>query len=205
MGDRENGALNAGQAVFPEALPAACTRHISKNMQKQHLFAEKGSDKGLWLRVAGTATIEERDNWMQQIEQEYPKQAAFLSDIAASMWQNSEQLQLGYATHFTSTKNIAEGLGSKLLQHDYDQQCIGDMTAGPMIQAMLTLFSKQAATMCGHSAMLKRELIKYSDYALSILCVQKEQSLHHTSAQVGWLVRRKIIVTDKIRHVYLLD
>ena len=52
-----------------------------QNMQKQHLFAEKGSDKSLWLRVAGAATIEERDNWIQQLEQEHPKQEAFLSDI----------------------------------------------------------------------------------------------------------------------------
>jgi hypothetical protein len=73
---------------------------------------------------------------------------------------------------------------------------------------MLNLFSKQAATMRRHSATLDRERIKYCDYALSMLCVQKEQRLYYTFAQVGpkeWLVRRKGIVTDKIRHVYLLD
>jgi hypothetical protein len=61
-----------------------CQQHAQGTSQKnakQHLFVEKGSVKSLWLRVAGAATIEERDNWMQQLEQEYPKQAVFLSDI----------------------------------------------------------------------------------------------------------------------------
>jgi hypothetical protein len=70
------------------------------------------------------------------------------------------------------------------------------------------LFSKQAVTLRGQTVLLERDRIKYSDYALSLLCVQKEQSVHYTSAQVGpkeWLVRRTGIVTDKIRHVSLLD
>lgn len=81
MGDREKGELNAGQTVFPESLAAACTRHILKNMEKQHLISKRGSDSSLWLRVARAATVEELDAWLDQLQLTYPKQAAFLSTI----------------------------------------------------------------------------------------------------------------------------
>ena len=73
---------------------------------------------------------------MEQLQHVYPKQAAFLSNITPAMWQNCEQLNLGYSTHFTLTNNVAESLGSRLLLHDYGQECIRDLTAGPMIRGI---------------------------------------------------------------------
>jgi hypothetical protein len=46
------------------------------------------------------------------------------------MWQNCEQLKLGYATHFSMTNNVAESFGSQLLVNDFNSICIHDMTAG---------------------------------------------------------------------------
>ena len=106
------------------------------------------------------------------------------------------------------TNNVAEALGSKLLQHDYNQQCIRDLTAGPIIRAILTLFSQQAYKLRQQSMVLERERIKYSDYAISILHIEKEQSLNYSSVQVGpreWDVRRTGILTDKVRSVLLTD
>ncbi len=58
MGDREKGELNAAQLVFSEALAAACTRHIHKNMEKQRLVTKRGS----------AANADERDDWMQVLQ-----------------------------------------------------------------------------------------------------------------------------------------
>ena len=79
-------------------------------MEKQHLIPKKGSDSCLWWKVAAAATVDERDAWMEQLQHVYPKQADFLSNISPAMWQNCEQLNLGYSTHFTLTNNVAESL-----------------------------------------------------------------------------------------------
>ena len=99
--------------MFSEALAAACTRHIHKNMAKQRLVSKRGSDSSLWLKVAGAATADERDDWMQVLQRTFHRQAEFLSEIPATMWQNCEQLKLGYATHFSMTNNVAESFGSQ--------------------------------------------------------------------------------------------
>ncbi len=89
MADREKGEVNAGQLVFSEALAAACTRHIHKNMEKQRLVSKRGSDSSLWLKGPAAATADERDDWMQVLQRTFPRQAEFLSgEIPATMWQN---------------------------------------------------------------------------------------------------------------------
>jgi hypothetical protein len=82
MADREKGELNAGQLVFSEALAAACTRHIHKNMEKQRLVSKRGSDSSLWLKVAAAA--DERDDWMKMLQRTFLRQAEFLSEIPAT-------------------------------------------------------------------------------------------------------------------------
>ena len=77
-----------------------------------------------------------------------------------------------------------------------------------MIRGILALFSQQAYKLPQQSLVLERECIKYSDYAISLFYIEREQSLHYCSVQVGpreWIVRRTGIVTDKMRRVFLTD
>ena len=106
--------MNAGQLeCFQRHWQQLAHAIYTKKMAKQRLVSKRGSDSSLWLKVAAAATADERDDWMQVLQRTFHRQAEFLSEIPATMWQNCEQLKLGYATHFSMTNNVAESFGSQ--------------------------------------------------------------------------------------------
>jgi hypothetical protein len=165
MGDREKGELAAGAAVMPEANLAACSRHLHKNMLRQHIVRKKGD--GLWQSVAKAATFEERDALWNLLCTTAPKQAGFLAQIPKTMWQTCEMLSAGCQTHFTITNNLAETLGSRLLCADYGELPIRHRTAGPMIRGLMTMLAKQSKDLQEQAARVHKDAVRYSDYALS--------------------------------------
>jgi hypothetical protein len=202
MGDREKGELAGAGTVFPEVNLAACTRHIGKNMQRLHIMRKKGD--GLWLSVARAATREERDGLWNLLCSTSPKQAAFLQQIPATMWQTCEMLEAGCQTHFSATNNVAECLGSRLLSSDFGDIPIRYRTAGPMVRGLMEMMADQSRTLRHEAARIEREGIKYSDYAISLIHQETEQAEHYAAVMIGareWVVRRKGLVTDKVRHV----
>ena len=117
MGDREKGEVGATEVVFPEAVKGSCEYHINKNMESHQIRPHPGN-RDIWRKVARVASLDERDQWWQMLESCEPKQADYLRLIPPITWQTSEQIARGIQTHFTSTNNVAEGMGFSFLRQE---------------------------------------------------------------------------------------
>ena len=74
-------------------------------------------EEGKWLESVAEGCRCSYCRWTWRLDasatKDFSQTGQFLSEIPATMWQNCEQLKLGYATHFSMTNNVAESFGSQ--------------------------------------------------------------------------------------------
>ena len=203
MGDREKGEEAAAENVFPESVKGACSIHIKKDMlaNKLHIRPE---NRHLLYKLMSVPTLLERDDWWGLLCRAEPRVADYLLNISPIKYQNSEQLAAGFMTHFTSTNNVAEGVGHTMCSKVLHDLPIRYRAPYQLVKGLLQLFCDRSMQIQERVKKLQKEEVLYSNYALSIFNEQELEAENYAAVMVGrgiWMVRRAGIITDTIRRV----
>ncbi len=197
MGDRDKGEKHAVEQEFPGASLSACCRHLIPNMREARVY----EDRYLWLKVAQSLTREERDAHWQELLKTAPKQAAWLErSLLPHQWQQCEMLLLGHATFGSSTNNIAESTGFKLLVRPVGELSVRERGPADAMRGLCEILCKQSAK--------KRSLvpticeIQYTEKAIQLLFIEQQEAMYYQVSSNGPNVFR-VQRNNKFRDVML--
>ena len=197
MGDRDKGEKHAVEVEFPGASLSACCRHLIPNMREAHVF----EDRYTWLKVAEALTREERDAQWNELQNKAPRQATWLErNLRPHQWQQCEMLLLGHATFGSSTNNIAESTGFKLLVRPVGELSVRERGPADAIRGLCEILCKQSAK--------KRSLVskvcetKYTEKAIRLLFIEQREAMYYQVTSNGPNVFR-VQRNNKFRDVML--
>jgi len=160
VSDRDGGLRAAKRAIFPRAPFLFCILHIIKNAKQAGI---RGDFK-LLVKIAKAASLAERDRLMVRLNQSSPALVYWLRAVAGlsdDEWQTAPHGAKGRSLVGIVTNNAAEAANSKLLRSEHGGQSLREMTPGPMLSAVIELFSSQARSLRESSRNLVDRSIKY--------------------------------------------
>lgn len=153
-------------------------------------------NKQAFLKVAYASTSLERDLLLAELRQKEPAVAEWLAtNLDSTQWQTAALGELGFKTYSIVTSNSAECLFAKLCIPAISKLSMRQMTAAPMITAMMELLQEQANFLRTWAISETSYVHRFSMHAMKDFMREANDSVHYKvveRARNEWIVRRNV-------------